>query len=194
MDSVTLLRERIAEAYGAAVHRPDDPFVIECYSHFLRELKEQYATLPVMVVWMESDPYGSSTEMFEDVERGYLKVLRTDPASLPEDHPMLRVSGIDPNLDANDIFRAVHDFYGHYQGFAGFGKTGEYRAWLKHTTMFRSPLARLALFTETRGQNDWVNFGPHRGLPPKERPFADQKATILASLCVESHNLEGIPL
>jgi hypothetical protein len=33
-----------------------------------------------------------------------------------------------------------------------------------------------ALAAETLAQNAWVNFGPHSGLPVKERPFSDQKA------------------
>jgi hypothetical protein len=58
-----------------------------------------------------------------------------------------------------------------------------------------SPLAAAAITTETRGQNCWVNFGPHmrnkRGeifniyesgyIPPQKRPFAQQKMGLLPS-------------
>lgn len=56
-----------------------------------------------------------------------------------------------------------------------------------------SPLAQQAMATETRGQNSWVNFGPHIRRPdgsiPKageqdfqpqtNRPYAEQKNFIL---------------
>ncbi len=39
-----------------------------------------------------------------------------------------------------------------------------------------SPLARVALAGETRGQNSNVVFGKYEHLPPAERPYAEQKA------------------
>ena len=60
----------------------------------------------------------------------------------------------------NDIFRAVHDYYGHAKEGVGFRADGEENAWRSHATMF-SPLARLALTNETRGQKKWLIYGSH---------------------------------
>ena len=95
-------------------------------------------------------------------------------------------------LLVNDLFRAVHDYYGHTELGNGFGVIGEEMAWQNHSRMF-SPNARRAMTTETRGQNSWVNFNknlrnpdgtmPKKGdnnyVSPKERPFADQKIGLL---------------
>ena len=58
---------------------------------------------------------------------------------------------------ANDVFRFVHDFFGHGTLGNSFGPIGEENAWNVHSRMY-SPLARRAMTTETRGQNSWVNF------------------------------------
>jgi hypothetical protein len=78
-------------------------------------------------------------------------------------------------LLVNDVFRIVHDFYGHTQHGFQFGPVGEYNAFREHAQMY-SDAALPALAAETLAQNAWVNFGPHSGLPVKERPFSDQKA------------------
>lgn len=54
--------------------------------------------------------------------------------------------------DDNDMFRAVHDVFGHAGTGRGVDRHGEEAAFRKHARMF-SPLARQALATETRGQN-----------------------------------------
>jgi hypothetical protein len=111
-------------------------------------------------------------------------------------HPLLREVGNwnGTPLVANDIFRAVHDMFGHAQSGYEFGPRGELNAFLEHRTMY-SPLAREAMTPETMGQNSWVNFGPHlrradgtvpaRGdadyVRPQDRPYADQKAQLLPS-------------
>jgi hypothetical protein len=78
-------------------------------------------------------------------------------------HPLLEKTGIWNNGRErcyNDLFRAVHDYFGQAVEGNQFGPAGEERAWLKHVSMF-SPLAVKAMTSETRGQNSWVNFGPH---------------------------------
>lgn len=54
--------------------------------------------------------------------------------------------------DQNDMFRAVHDVFGHLGSGRGIDHHGEEAAYQKHSAMF-SPLARQAMATETRGQN-----------------------------------------
>jgi hypothetical protein len=74
----------------------------------------------------------------------------------------------------NDVFRAVHDYFGHALYGNEFGPLGEELAWRVHSRMFTAA-AVPALTTETRGQNCWVNFGPFAHLDPPERPYAEQK-------------------
>ena len=95
-------------------------------------------------------------------------------------------------LVINDLFRAVHDYFGHAKEGYEFGPRGEYNAYLAHSRMF-SDEARPALTAETMGQNSWVNFGQHlrdeagnipkkgeKGyVAPQDRPFAAQKSTVL---------------
>ena len=60
-------------------------------------------------------------------------------------HPMF-------SNDRNDMFRAVHDVFGHLGAGRAVDMHGEDAAYQKHAAMF-SPLARGALASETRGQN-----------------------------------------
>ncbi len=82
----------------------------------------------------------------------------------------------------NDIFRLVHDYFGHLQYGNGFGPRGEEHAWRCHSVMYTGA-ARHAVTCETRGQNCWVNFGPHaehnRTATEATTIFADQKLTLL---------------
>ena len=61
-------------------------------------------------------------------------------------------------LNDNELFRAVHDIYGHVANRNTFQPTGEEIAYASHGQMY-SPLARLGMATETRGQNSLVNYG-----------------------------------
>lgn len=74
-----------------------------------------------------------------------------------EPHQLL--NKIDPytSLNENQIFRAVHDYYGHGPTGASFGPRGEELAYGAHSQMY-SPLAKMAAATETRGQNSFVNY------------------------------------
>ena len=100
------------------------------------------------------------------------------------DNPMLQKSGEIINgedVPANDLFRIVHDYFGHAKEGYGFGPMGEENAFLQHSGMF-SPEARRALTTETRGQNSWVNYGPKseaNRLNPANTTYADQKIGLL---------------
>ena len=89
------------------------------------------------------DPYASPAEMFADVEENrHISVLSTESTG---GHPYFS------NLE-NDAFRAVHDVFGHFAAQRGFDRHGEEAAYRRHALMF-TPLARLAMATETRGQN-----------------------------------------
>jgi hypothetical protein len=191
----TALSHRIADAYEAAEHNPTDPAVKRSYVALAREVKAQYehalASGMRFQPWgKNSDPYTTSAEMREDV----LKNKRLgfyQGGDMPPDHPLAQ---IDPQhkLTYNDMFRAIHDLYGHAQGGYEFGPRGEDNAWREHKRMF-SKEAIPALTSETRGQNSWVNFSkrlrrPDGTIPkkneegfvaPADRGFAEQKAVVL---------------
>lgn len=83
---------------------------------------------------------------------------------------------------ANDLFRAVHDAFGHGLEGAGFRAQGEENAWQAHRGMFTGP-ALGALTSETRGQNSWLNYGPHgeanKTAKVEDTVFAEQKTGIM---------------
>lgn len=146
------------------------PEARSAYEQMAREVDDQFERMKqagIKVEFTDADPYKTSKEMMEDVKAGRLKVFRT-----AEDfgHPFL-------TREQNDKFRAVHDYFGHAGEGHQFGPKGEENAFRVHSEMF-SPEARRAMATETRGQNSWVNAGPHAHLPPAQRPFAQQKGAL----------------
>lgn len=137
------------------------------------------------IEWVSGEPYPSSLAMRLDV--GYkhnLRVRRTvgdDYEDIPDfRHPMNHLVNIDNYrsgnwLRLNDIFRAVHDVYGHYASRSSFGPDGEAIAWMAHRATMPE-CALIALWCETRGQNAWTNhFGDHNERAMLDRPFAAQK-------------------
>lgn len=100
-------------------------------------------------------------------------------------HPLLRPSGRfigDYELPNNDVFRVVHDAYGHGKQGYGFRGAGEDNAWRTHAAMY-SPEARPAMTNETRGQNSWLNYGPYgefnRSANQVDTVYAPQKVSTL---------------
>jgi hypothetical protein len=84
-----------------------------------------------------------------------------------ENNPMLADTGItwlfngEPKpVLANDLFRAVHDVFGHSMEGAGFRARGEENAWQAHVRLYTGS-AVAAITSETRGQNSWLNYGPY---------------------------------
>jgi hypothetical protein len=123
--------------------------------------------LGVEVTTSDLDPYRGADEMMLDlVTARKLTVFRTSAAGNP--HPWL-------SDDDNDMFRAVHDIFGHAAAGRGFDRHGEEAAWLEHCRLY-SPAARRALTTETRGQSS-VLFAAYAG----ER-FPRQKLFLLPLL------------
>lgn len=92
---------------------------------------------------------------------------------------------------ANDIFRIVHDYFGHVKEGNGFRADGEENAWRSHAAMY-SDLARPAMTAETRGQNSWVNFGPYaesnKTASGADTQYAPQKTGLLPDFAMESRN------
>jgi hypothetical protein len=98
--------------------------------------------LGINVETTDRDPYSGPAGMFNDLRDRRMRVLST------------RTTGSHPFFsdDENDMFRAVHDAFGHAGTGRGFDRHGEEAAYQSHASMY-SPLARMALATETRGQN-----------------------------------------
>lgn len=167
---------RIARAYDRLPVLSRKPGVQLAYSFLAVEIKMQYdfarGYLGITFEPSLTDPYQDSAEMMRDVrENRRMKVYAGESA-----HPFLSHS-------EQVWFRGIHDLFGHAAEGYQFGPRGEHNAWIHHSMMF-SRTAQEALTTETRGQNSWVNYGPHSHLPVRERPFAIQKAAILPlSMC-----------
>jgi len=194
--------ERIAQAYEGMKHEPNHPLVQASYKALAKETLAQYEAAKragfKAEFWdpsTERDPYEASPRLaIEDVQKNnHMYVYPThagygnEPISEKEikENPMLAHSGEHWNgipATLNDIFRAVHDYYGHAKEGVGFRANGEENAWRSHAAMF-SPLARLALTNETRGQNSWLNYGPHgeknRTARTEDTVFAQQKTGVL---------------
>lgn len=167
--------KRISEEYDKMQHNPNDPDVRAAYEAMANETIDQYNLLKdggyqVEIYEGEGEPYANSQEMIKDLrDNKHLFVLSTEKEfgqgkitdAQRSENPLLRDSGIkDKNgktLLINDVFRFVHDAFGHGERGNSFGAKGEENAWDVHARMY-SPLARRAMTTETRGQNSWVNF------------------------------------
>lgn len=191
--------QRIAQAFTEMKHEPQNAEVKKAYAALIAETKAQYEAVLASGLKVEfidfektGDPYeGNPRKMTEDViNNNHMWVFSTrdgfgtldfDPA----DSPLLgetefTISG--QKALANDLFRVVHDYFGHVKEGVGFRAAGEENAWRAHMTMF-SPLAGRALTTETRGQNSWVNYGPfaeqNRTASGADTVYADQKIGLL---------------
>jgi hypothetical protein len=192
---------RTADAYAAMPHTPDDPRVAASYAAMADETSDQFKFLRdkagvKMEPWTkEGQPYANSAEMMADIEKNNRLFYFPTEAGYGSGadvavHPLLAQGK--SGVPVNDEFRAAHDYFGHAVDQNQFGPLGEERAYRAHAEMFPDE-ARGALTSETRGQNSWVNYGPHlrradgsipkKGDPdfirPQDRPFAEQKAGLL---------------
>ena len=81
----------------------------------------------------------------------------------------------------NDVFRIVHDYYGHTPNGFQFGPKGEYNAFRSHANMY-SDLSISALANETLFQNAWVNYNKNvRRKDGSYIRFDDNAAVLLTS-------------
>ena len=196
---------RIAQEYENAQHMPEDPRVAASYRAMANETLNQYHHLVNNGYQFEFEPegespYASPHDALHDLTQNkHLYVYPTSAGFGQEDedssnHPLLQDSGVRWNgkpVTHNDIFRAVHDVFGHAKEGVGFRANGEENAWRQHSAMY-SDIARPAMTAETRGQNSWVNFGPYgeqnRKADQQSTIYADQKATILPDWVHYAHN------
>lgn len=156
------------------------------YEAFKRENLRHYrlvrdAGITVRPWLSPGQPYGSSEELRSAVRSaGTLHVYLTSaghgPGKVRRDHPMLAPSGITEDgvpFCHNDVFRVVHDVFGHVMSGTGFSPGDELRASFCHMAMYPEA-AQPVLFTEQVAQICWFFFGPHAGAGryPEQKVFA----------------------
>tara|TARA_R110000796_G_scaffold90631_4_gene194554 strand:- start:5561 stop:13294 length:7734 start_codon:yes stop_codon:yes gene_type:complete len=139
--------------------------VMKSYNQLAIETQEQYDYLLDNGMIFEyhdgAADYANSKEMLSDAHLfNHLWVFKGG-----ESHPFLAELS-EKGLSLNDKFRGVHDYFGHAVNGNGFGKVGEENAFVSHSQMY-SPLAAIAMASETRGQNSYVNYsGINASLEP----------------------------
>ena len=170
-------RAEIANAYNGLPDR--SPESKAAYDALQVEIEEHFKMLTedmgVKVELVDEDPYANAIEMMDDIENnGVLKVLKTEATG---SHPYW-------SDEVNDKFRAVHDAFGHAATGRGFDRHGEEAAYQAHRAMVKNVLAKLALATETRGQNSaLIEFGE----------FPTQKAALLDDALTKQAALPPMP-
>lgn len=165
------ISREISKAYDQMEHAPNDPVVKASYEAMVNETAEQYnfiidKGIKVIRHTEVGEPYANSAEMLEDVRQGQLKFLPNEEAfgentDAYRDNIGLQKSGIKLEdgyeMTNSELFRVVHDYFGHGTLGSQFGPIGEENATLQHASMF-SAVAVPAMIAQTRGQNSWVNF------------------------------------
>lgn len=200
---------RIASAYDEMKHAPDDPVVKEAYENLIRQTTDQYKALTdagykFWFMDMSNDenvkyaasPWTAMRDLRDNRQMGVFPTndgFGTGESFDPSENPLLKDTGIEwpvggPNskrmapVTANDLFRAVHDAFGHGMEGVGFRADGEENAWQAHARLFTGS-ALGAITSETRGQNSWLNYGPHgesnRTAKVEDTVFADQKTGLM---------------
>jgi hypothetical protein len=199
--------KRIADAYEAMEDRPQDPEVREAYDNLIRQTRAQYDALvdagyEFTFFDKETDPYSGDpwAAMIDLRNNKRMAVYGTYagygsegmPATAAAGNPLLQDTGlrwpdqrgVEQIVTPNDLFRAVHDAFGHSIEGAGFRARGEENAWQAHVRLFTGS-AIPALTSETRGQNSWLNYGPfgekNRTASVEDTIFAPQKIGLMPS-------------
>ena len=191
-----------AQAYEAMNHNPTQYNVKKAYKAMVEDVGGQYeAMLSAGIKPSFSDnpypnsPYSANIDVWDNKK---LEVFPTDSGFgsnaefNTEGNPLLDVAKgyeIDGKpIRYNDMFRAIHDYYGHAKQGNGFRAGGEENAYLSHEGMF-SDLGKKALATETRGQNSYLNYGPdgetNRTATIGDTKFADQKTGLMDNWAIE---------
>lgn len=190
--------KRLALAYQLMKNEPNNPAVKKAYGAMIDETMDQYDALRKAGYKFDfmpasGDIYGNPRNAINDiVTNKHLSVFPTvqgfggpSAAVASEANPLLQKTGEKwggQDVTANDLFRAVHDVFGHAKHGVGFRAAGEENAFQSHARMY-SPKALPAATSETRGQNSWVNFGPYgdvnRTANPLLTEYAEQKTGIM---------------
>ncbi len=199
--------KKIADFHDEAPGDSIDDATRKSYNSFNQETLKQFQVLEqagyVLEPWEGSgEPYKNSAEMRADVQENkhlfYLpskSALGDDAAVEVAKYPPLEDSGVRINgqsIPFNDLFRAVHDVFGHALNNRSFSKDGEFQAWQDHAQMY-SESSQPALALETLVYNSWFNAGKHLRradgslpvpgdadyVPLRERGYAPRKTYLL---------------
>lgn len=193
--------KRIADEYEKMVHNPNDPKVKESYDAMIKETLDQWEAIKRTGLKVEPipagspDPYAASPRLaiIDVKDNNHLWFFPTESGFGGTESAQVDISGnplMQPTGEvlnghvmlANDVFRIVHDYFGHIKEGVGFRADGEENAWRSHSAMY-SDKARPAMTAETRGQNSWVNFGPfaefNKTAKGAETQYAPQKTGLL---------------
>ena len=139
-----------------------DDLLEKSYMQMAAETEMQFAKMPIGTTYhrgnldyLTSAGGTNSIAMLRDlIQNQNLNVFRGgDP------HDFLYRVDPETGLNLNEKFRAVHDYFGHGVRGNKFDATGEELAYGSHSQMY-SPLARMSMAAETRGQNSFVNYTP----------------------------------
>jgi hypothetical protein len=180
----------LMEAIGAKGY---DDLLDKSYRQLAAETELQFNRLPIGTTYHRGDlDYVTSTGgtnsigMLRDViQNKNLNVFRGG-----DRHDFLNAVDPQTGLNTNEMFRAVHDYFGHGVRGNKFDAAGEEVAYGAHSQMF-SPLARMAMASETRGQNSLVNYSPLN--VDLEMKIADaQKGLLSARTDAEKADLTNV--
>jgi hypothetical protein len=201
----TEFAESLAAAYEAMPHDPKNKKVKEAFADLAKQVRQQYDAL--VNAGYQFTFFDSTNDPYDGNPWNAMRDLRTNKrmavygtydgygtegitGAAIENNPMLQDTGlrwpdqegVTHPVTVNDLFRAVHDAFGHGLEGAGFRAKGEENAFQAHARLFTGP-ALGALATETRGQNSWMNFGPHaeknKTAKVEDSVFAEQKTGLL---------------
>jgi hypothetical protein len=191
----------VAEYFDRAPRLAYDARLARLYDRMKWENLLQYGVILDAGIEIEpwlgpGQPYRGSEELVRRVrETGTLYVYLTRDGHGPPGstgyHPLRGPSGVTARgveLAYNDVFRVVHDVFGHVMFGYAFGPRGEFKATYCHMHMYSEEIHPI-LFTEQIGQICWFFFGPHLldragnlprpgdpgYVPPAQRPYAEQK-------------------
>lgn len=196
----------VGRFYDEAVDDLHNPRVMRYYDQFKLETMAQWEALVsaglTIRPWLEpGQPYASSRELHEQVCAAstlYIFLTRCGHGPCNEvnpNHPMTTESSVRIGAETllhNDLFRAVHDAFGHVMSRNEFSLRGEFKATYDHLQMYSDDAAQ-TMISETIGQICWFYCGPHllgpNGYPaqerepgyvaPRDRPYPPQKILVL---------------
>jgi len=135
------LVNRVAEQY---LEKPETDLTQE-YQALGEYNEDRFNDIPLDVEFTEEDPYNDSSELFEAIDNGELKIYSggSSPAGMTDKQ----------NLKG----RAVHDYFGHYQNQCDFSVEGEVTKWFNQKEDVPD-IAEDLLFSEVVGQVCLVHY------------------------------------
>jgi hypothetical protein len=192
--------KRLALAYQLMKNEPNNPAVKNSFNAMIDETMDQYEALRKQGYKFDFMPQG--VDLYVNPRNAINDIVTNKRLSVfptmqgfggnlspiaSQANPLLQKTGekwSGQDVTANDVFRAVHDVFGHAKHGVGFRAAGEENAFQSHARMY-SPKALPAATSETRGQNSWVNFGPYgdanRSANPLLTEYAEQKTGLMPS-------------